>query len=445
MYPLADQTELNLSETCERMIEVAKQLGMDQAECAIWQASGYEIEVRNQAMETSESQQDQSIAMTVYQDGKRASIHMNDLHWPLLEQGIRSVCESVPFMASDPCQGLADPEQMAKEVVDVDVHHPVQSDVAHVVDEACRLESLAVAVNPAILSGDGVSVGHYEHHQHYANSHGFDGGMSSTLYRMDCTLVAEKDRLKQRDHDYTVARRLGDLMGVEALAERVANRTLARLGAKSIPSQRCPVLFRPEVARQLFGYLIASLSGGRLYQHRSFLCDALGQSILPSWMDLKECPHQPCGMGSAPFDAEGVATREQFFIKDGEIKQYILGSYAARRLGLVSTGNAGGVHNAVVDAKGHGVDDPVAAMDRGLVITEMMGNGVELTSGRLSLGVFGYWVEGGQVVHPVEGVTIAADLRTLFPSIEAMGNDIDRRGNLQVGSILVPAMTIAGR
>lgn len=445
MIPLADETTLALSEVCARIIDTATQLGMDQVECAIWQASGREIEVRNQAMESCESQQDQSIGMTVYQNRQCASIQMNDLHWPLLEKGIHSVCEAVRYMAADPCQGLADLDRMAKGCVDVDAYHPYEQATDDVVAQACRLESLAVAVDPDLLSCDGVSVGHYRQHQHYANSHGFNGGMSSTLYRMDCTMVADKNGLKQRDHDYTVARCIEDLIGVESLAQRVAERTCSRLGAKSIPSQRCPVVFSPEIARQLFGYLIAALSGRRLYQHRSFLCDRMGQSILPPWMGLKECPHQARGIGSAPFDAEGVATREQFFIEAGMIKQYILGSYAARRLGLQSTGNAGGVHNAVVVADAsHRVDHPIAMMDRGLLITEVMGNGVELTSGRMSLGAFGYWVEGGQVVHPVEGVTIAADLLELFRSIEAMGNDVDRRGNLQVGSIVVPAITVAG-
>jgi PmbA protein len=296
-----------------------------------------------------------------------------------------------------------------------------------------------------ITNSDGAAVQAGQTLSVYANSHGFVGRERTTRHALSLSLIAGEGEGMQRDYWYDSVRDPADFMSAQALGDRAAERTLARLNSRSLGTRQCPVLFVPELARGLIGHLVSAVSGGALYRRASFLLDHAGKRVMPEWMNIVERPFLPRGMGSGAFDAEGVATRDSALVENGVLARYILGSYSARKLGLESTGNAGGIHNLLVEP---GADDFAALlrrMDTGLVVTEVMGQGVSTLTGDYSRGAAGFWVEHGQIAYPVEEITIAANLSDMFGGIVAVGNDVDRRAQILTGSILLERMTVAGQ
>jgi len=333
---------------------------------------------------------------------------------------------------------------MATVFHDLDLWHPYAVSADQAVEMALQAESSGREFDRRISNSDGASMSHGDSVAVYANSHGFSGAERSTHFSLSCSLIAGANDSMQRDYWYSSALRYSDLEAAASIGKQAAERTLRRMNPRSIDTGNYPVLFSAETARSLIGHFLGAVSGGALYRRASFLLDSVDTKLFPDWFSLLERPHIPRGFRSANFDAEGVATREQHLVQNGVLKHYLLGSYSARKLGLQSTGNAGGVHNLDTTANAGDLNDMVRNMGRGLLVTELMGQGVNAITGDYSRGAAGFWVEGGQIQYPVDEITIAGNLKTMFQAIEAVGSDTDMRSHVRTGSILIGNMTVAG-
>lgn len=426
----------------------ARHGGAAQAEVSLSVSQGLSVTVRHGEVETLEFTRDRGLNLTVYVDGRKGSASTADLADASIATTLEQALAIARYTEADPCAGLADAERMATELKDLDTWHPVAIDAEAAVALAQRCEAAGLALDPRISNSEGGSVSAQRAYGLYANSHGFLGREWSTSHSLSCALIAgeEDSDGMQRDYYYDASIDGRALEQPERIGAEAARRTLARLGARSLATTQCPVLFVPELARGLVGHLVGAVSGGSLYRRASFLLDHVGKQVLPSWMRLHEQPHLLRAFGSGCFDSEGVATTASDLVTDGVLQRYVLGSYSARKLGLRSTGNAGGVHNLTVDSNvDGGLAELIGGLSRGLVVTELMGQGVNTVTGDYSRGAAGFWVENGQVVHAVEEITIAGNLREIYLAIEAIGRDVDLRGNIRTGSILVGRMTLAGQ
>ncbi len=445
--PDPDQTKLNqLSEIAADVIERCRQLGASQAEVGLSIDRGLTTTVRLGEVETIERQHDRGVDVTVFFGQRKGSASTADLAPASIRTTIEQACAIARYTEPDPCSGLADADRMASRTPDLDLWHPWPIEVEQAVELAQACEAAGLALDPRLVNSEGATVQLSEILSVYANSHGFIGPERATRHTVSCGLVAESDGAMQRNYWYDTARSAADLDAVEAIGRQAGERTLARLGARSLSTRQCPVLYVPELARGLIGHLLSAISGTAQYRRSSFLLGAQGQPVLPAAISLIERPHLLRGHGSCAFDSEGVATVDSDLVRDGVLTHYLLGSYSARKLGLESTGNAGGIHNLVVESAVDGGDFAamLARLDTGLLVTELMGQGVNSVTGDYSRGAAGFWVEHGQVVHPVHEVTIAGNLRDIYAGIVAVGNDVDRRSHLLTGSILIERMTIAG-
>ena len=432
-----------LAELAEDVIARARQAGASQAEISASVSTGLNVNVRLGEVETVERTQDRGFGLTVYFGQRKGSASTADLRPESIRATLEQACAIARHTEADPYAGLADADRMATDFPDLDLWHPWALPVHDAIALGQRIEQAGREVT-GIANSEGASVSSEASLGVYANSHGFTGRESGTRHMLSCSLIAGRGDAMQRDYWYDSVRHADDLMQAEALGREAARRTLARQGARSLSTRQCPVLFAPPVARGLVGHLLAAVSGGSLYRRASFLLDHAGRRILPEWLDIEEAPHLARGLASAAFDNEGVATTASALVRGGVLERYLLGSYSARKLGLSSTGNAGGTHNILV---GHGEDDAEAMLARlgtGLLVTEVMGQGVSIVTGDYSRGAAGFWVENGEIVHPVQEVTIAANLRDMFTGIVAVGADVDRRSSILTGSILVDRMTVAG-
>ncbi len=419
--------------------------GASQAEVVLNSDRGLSASVRLGEVETIERQRDRGIAVTVYFGQRKGSASSADLDPASLETTIAQACAIARHTEADPAAGLADPGRMAGSLRDLDLWHPwpVEANQAVALARAC--EAAGLALDARIGNSEGATVQTGESLGVYANSHGFVGAERSTRHSLSCVLVAGSGDTMQRDYWYDSTRAIADLADPATIGRRAAERVLARLQARPLSTRECPVLFVPETARGLIGHFVSAVSGGPLYRRASFLLDSIGQRVFPSFLDIVERPFLARGHGSTCFDSDGVATVDSDLVREGEVARYVLGSYSARRLGLASTGNAGGIHNLVVTgAAAPSFEDLLAEMGSGLVVTELMGQGVNLVTGDYSRGAAGFWVEHGRIVHAVEEVTIAGNLREVFAGIVAVGGDVDRRSAILTGSILVGRMTVAG-
>jgi PmbA protein len=347
------------------------------------------------------------------------------------------------FTEPDPCNGLADPDRLATDHPDLDLWHPLPLDTQAAIERALLIEA-AGREEALVTNSEGANVSSNFGVSVYANTHGFLGRSSGTIHGQYCVLIAGRGDGMQRDYWYDSQRVPGDLEDPAQTGREAARRTVLRLGARKLKTREAPVVFAPEVARSLLGHLLGAISGGALYRNTSFLKGQLGTTLFPEWMGLVERPHLRRAQGSSAFDAEGVATRDRHIVRDGVLESYVLSSYSARRLGLETTGNAGGVHNMRVDAATTPLADLLASVGSGLLVTEVMGQGVSMVTGDYSRGASGFWIENGEIAHAVEEVTIAGNLRDIWPRIRAIGDDVDQRGNIQCGTIWVDRMTIAG-
>jgi PmbA protein len=433
-----------LAELAEDVIRRARAAGASAAEVAASIESGLNVNVRLGEVETVEHTRDRGFGLTVYFGQRKGTASTADLNEASVQATIDQACAIARYTEADPAAGLADPARMATRFPDLDLWHPWQVDTAEAIALGQRIEA-AGRGHAGITNSDGAAVQAGQTLSVYANSHGFVGRERATRHALSLSLIAGEGDRMQRDYWYDSVRDAGDFMSAQALGDKAAERTLARLDSRSLGTRQCPVLFVPELARGLVGHLVSAVSGGALYRRASFLLDHAGKRVMPEWLNIVERPLLPRGMGSGAFDAEGVATSDSALVENGVLARYILGSYSARKLGLESTGNAGGIHNLLVEP---GQDDFAALlkrMDTGLVVTEVMGQGVSTLTGDYSRGAAGFWVEGGEIAYPVEEITIAANLRDMFAGIVAVGNDVDRRAQILTGSILLDRMTVGGQ
>lgn len=437
-----------LADLAEDVIRRARAAGASQSEVSASVSSGLSVDVRLGEVETVERNRDRGFGLTVYFGQRKGSASTADLKPASIEATIAQACAIARYTEPDPCAGLADAAQMQTRFPELDLWHPWRLDVDGAI-EIGRVVEAAGRADSAIGNSEGASVQGGEALGVYANSHGFVGRERGTHHSISCSLIAGEGDRMQRDGWYEYVRDAGAFPAFEAIGRKAAERAAARLGARRISTRECPVLFSPEVARSLWGHLLAAASGGSLYRRASFLLDQAGKPVLPAFVDIAEKPFLPRGHASAAFDAEGVATRESALVERGVLQHYVLGSYSARKLGLQTTGNAGGVHNLVVepgsvDGAALGFDELLRTMGTGLLVTELIGQGVSIVTGDYSRGAAGFWIENGEIAHPVQEITIAGKLRDIFMDVLAVGSDVDPRSSILTGSILIGNMTVAG-
>ncbi len=427
-------------------LKLASDRGASQAEADVSLQKGLTTTVRLGEVETVEYQRDRGMGITVYFGKRKGSASTADLSARAVAETVEKACDIARYTAEDDCAGLADPEELARDIPDLDLDHPWDLSPEQAVERARACETAGRVVDARITNSEGASVGSHRGVRVYGNSHGFLAGFSSTSHSVSCVLLAQAGEDMQRDYWYSSARDAGELESAESIGRKAGERAVARLGARKLATQKARVLYSPEVARGLIGHFLGAVRGSSQYRKSSFLLGASGQQVFPSFVQLRERPHLRKGLGSAPFDGEGVATRDRDLVRDGVLQGYVLGSYSARKLGLKTTGNAGGTHNLLVEASGGGVaaSELMRQLGTGLLVTELMGQGVNGVTGDYSRGASGYWVEGGVVAYPVHEITIAGNLKDMYRNIAAVGSDVDVRGGVRVGSILIGEMTIAG-
>jgi PmbA protein len=427
------------------VLERARAGGADAAEVSVSASHSRNVTVRLDEIDVLEDARDRGVGVTVYIGRASGTASTADLDRDSLQRTVAHALAIARHTQSDPAGGLADARHMASTIEDFDRWHPRALGIDALIERARRIERAGLEQDPAIDNSEGASVSADAAIGVYANSHGFMGADRHTRYGQSCVLVARDEHGMQRDWDWDDRLSFEDLSDPERTGREAARRAARRLGARTMPKGRMPVLFVPEVALGLVRHLVGAVSGGNLYRRSSFLVDAAGKRIFPDWVCIDEQPHRVGALRSSSFDAEGVATREAPLVRDGVLERYVLGSYSARKLGLETTGNAGGVRNLVFRPGERTFDELVATMDRGLVVTEVMGQGVNLVTGDYSRGASGFRVEDGRIAHAVEEITIAGNLKSMFSGLLAAGSDVERRRNIQVPSLLVGEMTVASQ
>ncbi|NOR18743.1 MAG: metalloprotease PmbA [Xanthomonadales bacterium] len=441
--PDRDQELSDLADSAQAAIDHAHGLGADSTEVSASLHYGLDVSVRKGEVETLEHSRDRGFGVSVYIANSKGHASSGDLRPESIRACVEKAIDIARFTQADKCNGLAPSERLASDFPDLDLWHPQPLNADVTIERAMACEAAGLE-NPAISNSDGASASAGFGLNVYANSNGFVGRRDGTRYGQSCVLIAGEGDSMQRDYWYDSRRAFDDLESAEQTGHEAAHRTVRRLGARKIATCEIPILFAPEVARGIVGHLVGAISGGALYRKASFLQDTAGQQLFPDWMRMSERPFILRGPSSTAFDAEGVATSDRDIIDKGVLKGYVLASYSARRLGLETTGNAGGVHNLLVDPGQYSAEELMQQMGTGLLVTEVMGQGVNLITGDYSRGAGGFWVENGEIQHPVDEVTIAGNLKDMFMSIEAVGKDTDDRASIQCGSMLMGKMTVAG-
>ncbi|HSW34228.1 MAG TPA: metalloprotease PmbA [Steroidobacteraceae bacterium] len=440
--PVADGADLLA--LVELALEEARVLGASQAEAAVSMDVGLSVSVRLGEVETVEYQRDRGMGVTVYFGTRKGSASTADLSPAMLRETVAKACSIARFTAEDPCAGLADSDTLATEIPDLDLAHPWDVTPERACEMALECEAAAMAVDARITNSEGAGVSTHRGVRAYGNSLGFLAAYPGTVHSLSCAVLGASGEEMERDYWYSTARDWRALESAASVGRASGERAVRRLGARQLGTMKVPVLFAPDVARGLVGHFVGAVRGGSQYRRASFLLDAAGQQVFPDWFAISERPHLPRALASAPFDHEGVATRDRELVSAGVLLGYVLGTYSARKLGLRTTGNAGGTHNLLVHGRGRDFAGMLALMDRGLLVTELMGQGVNGVTGDYSRGAAGFWVENGVLVHPVHEVTVAGNLRDIYRQIAEVGSDVDARGGIRTGSILVEQMTVAG-
>jgi PmbA protein len=435
----------DLESIIDRAVDAARARGASQAEAAVSQDTGLSVGVRLGEVETLEHQRDRSMGISVYFGQRKGSASTADFSLDAVRATVAKACSIARFTAEDAASGLADAALMAQAPQNLDLAHPWPLSADRAIEIAKCCEAAALSFDPRINNSEGASLGTHQGLHVYGNTHGFVGGYPTTSHTLSCVVLAGTGEAMQRDYWYSSARDWHELEAAEVIGREAARRTIARLEPRRLATRRAPVLFVPEIARGLIGHFVAAIRGSSQYRQSSFLLNAAGQQVFPGGFSIAERPHIPKAMGSAPFDDEGVATRDRELVVDGVLTGYILSSYSARKLGLQTTGNAGGAHNLLVAPNvAGGMAAVLARLGTGLLVTELMGQGVNMVTGDYSRGAAGFWVENGALQYPVAEITIAGNLRDMLKGITAVGDDLDARGGTRVGSILLQEMTIAG-
>ena len=438
-YSLAQLQEMSAD-----VLRRAKDAGATAAEAEISLGFGQNVSVRMGETETIEYNRDKGVSVTVYFGQQKGHASTSDLSPQAIQDTVSAACNIARYTAKDEFCGLADADLMAQDIPDLDLYHPWALSVDEAISLAKECEASAREVDVRITNSEGASVSTYEGMFAYANSHGFNGGYATSRQGMSCSVIAEEADSMQRDYWYTTARSAKDLDSANAVGRLAGERTVRRLGSKRIKTAQVPVLFEASLASGLISHLISAISGGNLYRKSTFLLDSLGKQVMSSHITIEEQPHLLKGLASSPFDNEGVATKPRTLIKEGVLNGYMLSSYSARKLGMQSTGNAGGNHNLIISHGDLGLNGLLKMMGTGLLVTELLGHGINMVTGDYSRGAAGFWVENGVIVHPVEEITIAGNLQTMLKQIVAVGNDVLVQGSKRVGSILIENMTVAG-
>jgi PmbA protein len=437
-------TDDKLKELAAEVLSYAKKRGATAADTEVNEGFGQTVTVRRGEVETIEYNRDKGIGVTVYLGQQRGHASTSDFSLQAIRDTVDAALSIAGFTAIDEAAGLADEDLLARTIPDLDLWQPWDIPVERAIVLAKACEEAGFAVDPRITNSEGATVSTQEFHFIYGNSLGFLAGYPSSRHGLWCALIAGENDNMQRDDWYETARDPLALMTPESVGRRAGARALNRLGAKKIATTQAPVLFEAPVASSLLGHYVSAVSGGNLYRQSSFLLDSVGKQVFAPFVQITDEPHIVMGLASSPFDEEGVATRTRNVVQDGVIQGYFLGSYSARKLGLKSTGNAGGNHNLMLKDTGDDLPALMKTMGTGLLVTELMGQGVNPVTGDYSRGAVGYWVEGGVIAYPVQEITIAGNLKDMFRNIVGVGNDVLRRGSRQCGSILIEKMTIAG-
>lgn len=425
------------------VLKTAKSLGASAAEAEVSLSIGQSVSVRLNEIENIEYNRDKGMSVTVYFGQQKGHASTSDLSPQAIKDAVSAACNIAKYTAKDEFCGLADVNLMAKDVLDLDLHHPWSISVDEAIAIAKECEASALDVDRRITNSEGASVSTSTGCFAYSNSHGFTGGYPSSRHSVSCSVIAESEDSMQRDYWYSTARAAVDLDSAIAIGRKAGERTVRRLNSKNIKTCQVPVLFEAPLASGLISSLISAISGGNLYRKSSFLLDSLGKQVASPLLNISEEPRLKKGLASSPFDSEGVATQSRQLVKDGVLQGYVMGSYSARKLGMQTTGNAGGNHNLIVQSGALDFAGLLKQMGTGLLVTELLGSGMNMVTGDYSRGAAGFWVENGVIVHAVEEITIASNMAEMLKMIVAIGNDVCIQGSKQVGSILIERMTVA--
>ena len=425
-------------------LDEARRLGVDQAEVVASQDMGLTATARLREVESLEYTNDRGLGITVFKESRKGNSSTSVITPEAIREAVAKACTFANLTAEDKYAGLADAELMCRDVRDLDLDHPWTIDADTAIAMAIESESVGLQHDKRVSNSEGATVSTNRGTRAYGNTHGFVGSYTKTSHSISCVLLAESDGVMQRDYHYTTARCAEDLETAVAVGRTAADKGVGRLGARKLKTVRAPVLFIPEVARGFIGHAIGAIAGGAQYRRSSFLLDAVGEKLFPDFVSILERPHLPRGLASAPYDSEGVGTYDRDIVTDGVLREYVLSSYSARRLGLTTTANAGGAQNLIVPGSRQDKASLISEMGTGLVVQELIGQGVNGVTGDYSRGAVGHWVENGEIAYPVHEVTIAGNLRDLYQRIAAIGDDQDMRGGIRCGSLLVEEMTIAG-
>ena len=438
-YPFA-----TLQQFAADVLKHAASKGASACEVDVSEGFGQSVTVRCDEVETIEYNRDKGIGITVYAGQRKGYASTSDFSAQALRDTVEAALNIARFTAEDDCAGLADAALMAKDCPDLDLYHPWALSVEEAIETARRCEQAAFHASPQVSNSEGASISTQQAHFVSANSHGFMGGYPTSRHYISCSVIAGEQDAMQRDDWYTTHRNAARLDAAEQVGRIAAERAVARLGGHKVKTGEFPVLFEAPLAGGLLGSLVHAASGGALYRKASFLLDHLGKPVMPSFVQIAERPHIPCGLGSASFDSDGVATKDRDVVRDGILQGYFLSTYTARKLGMQTTANAGGSHNLIIEPGELDFAGLLRKMNRGLLVTELLGHGINYVTGDYSRGAAGYWVENGVIAHPVEEITIAGNLRQMLAGVVAVGNDVQVRGSKQTGSILIERMTVAG-
>jgi PmbA protein len=418
--------------------------GASACEVDVSEGFGQSVSVRLQEVETIEYNRDKGLGVSVYIGQRRGHASSSDFSAAAIKATVEAALSIARFTAEDDCAGLPEAKLLAQRGMDLDLFHPWDIPVEGAIDIARRCEQAAFDVSPMVKNSEGATVSAQQSHFVSANSLGFTGGFATSRHYVSCSVIAGEGEDMQRDDWYASRRNAAEFPDAALIGDYAARRALARLGSRKLKTRKCPVIFEAPLATGLIGSFVHAVSGGALYRKTSFLLDSLGKQVFPEFVCISERPHIRGGFASSPFDDDGVATHDREVVERGVLQGYFLSTYSGRKLGMPTTGNAGGSHNLMVQPGKHDLAGLLREMDRGLLVTELLGQGVNYVTGDYSRGAAGYWVENGRIVHPVEEITIAGNLRDMLRGIVDIGNDIEVRGSKQVGSILLERMTVAG-
>ncbi|MET4858833.1 metalloprotease PmbA [Morganella morganii] len=433
-----------LEQAVSQALSIA-QKGCDSAEVAVSRTTGMSVSTRMGEVENVEFNSDGALGITVYHNQRKGSASSTDLSEEAIARTVQAAIGIAKYTSEDPCSGPADRDLLAFEAPDLQLFYPSEVSADQAIDYAANAEKAALSADPRITNTEGGSFNSHYGIRVFGNTLGMLQSYCSSRHSMSACVIAEENGDMERDYAYTIARKLDDLKSAQWVGEECARRTLSRLAPRKLATQKAPVIFAPEVATGLFGHLVGAISGTSVYRKSTFLLDSLGKQILPDWLTIRELPHVIGGLASTPFDSEGVRTEDRLIIENGVLNNWLMTTYAARKLGLKSTGHAGGIHNWHIAGQGLGFDDMLREMGTGLVVTELMGQGVSGITGDYSRGASGFWVENGEIQYPVSEITIAGNLKDMWANIIATGDDIETRSNIQCGSVWLPEMSIAGQ